>query len=290
MTSSFRPRTRPGKPTTAGQAVTARSAATSTAASTSRTALTSDPGLNYDRAFAVSYNRPFITRAGTSPASGAQDYLFGAEYAAIYWLEKQGYDVSYISGVDTDRLGPNALLGHKAYLSVGHDEYWSGGQRANVEAARDAGVNLLFWSGNEVYWKTRYEPSIAGSSTPYRTLVSYKETWANYSLDAGPADYANIDPSNEWTGTWRDLRFVDARDAQGNLIARGARPENSLTGQLFGPDGTVPVEPSTCQRRSQICGSGGTPTLPLVARTTLRRESSATNGTRHPRTPTVRQG
>ena len=44
-------------------------------------------------------------RDGTSPASGAQDYLFGADYAAIYWLEKNGYDVSYISGVDTDRLG-----------------------------------------------------------------------------------------------------------------------------------------------------------------------------------------
>ena len=25
-------------------------------------------------------------------------------------------------------------------MSVGHDEYWSGPERANVEAARDAGV------------------------------------------------------------------------------------------------------------------------------------------------------
>ena len=199
--------------------------------------LTDDPGIAPDRAFAVSYNRPITTRDGGGAAAGAQDYLFGAEYAAIYWLEKNGYDVSYIAGVDTDRLGVDALLGHKAFLSVGHDEYWSGGQRANVEAARDAGVSLLFWSGNEVYWKTRYEPSIDGANTDYRTLVSYKETWANFSLDAGPEDYANIDPSNEWTGTWRDLRFVDARDEQGNLIAVGARPENSLTGQLFGPDG-----------------------------------------------------
>ncbi len=199
--------------------------------------ITDDPGLNPDRAFAVSYNRPITTRDFGGAASGPQDYLFGAEYAAIYWLEQNGYDVSYISGVDTDRLGVDALLGHKAYLSVGHDEYWSGGQRANVEDARDAGINLLFWSGNEVYWKTRYEASIDGSDTDYRTLVSYKETWANFSLDAGPEDYANIDPSNEWTGTWRDLRFVDAQDANGNLIAVGARPENSLTGQLFGPDG-----------------------------------------------------
>jgi hypothetical protein len=192
-----------------------------------------DPGGGaQNRAYAVSYNRPFLTRDGGGVFAGPQDYLFGADYAAIYWLEKNGYDVSYISGVDTDRLGVSALQGHKAYISVGHDEYWSGTQRANVKAARDAGVNLLFWSGNEVYWKTRWENSISADGTPYRTLVSYKETWANGSLNAGPADYANIDPSNQWTGTWRDLRFV------GNPGATGQEPENSLTGQLFGPDGT----------------------------------------------------
>jgi CshA-type fibril repeat protein len=198
---------------------------------------TNDPGLNPDRAFAVSYNRPFLTRDFGGAASGPQDYLFGADYAAIYWLERNGYDVSYISGVDTDRLGASALTGHKAYLSVGHDEYWSGNQRANVEAARDAGVNLLFWGGNDVYWKTRYEPSIAGGSVPYRTLVSYKETWNNFSIDAGPEDYANVDPSSEWTGTWRDMRFVDAVDANGNPTAVGARPENSLIGTIFAADG-----------------------------------------------------
>ena len=51
------------------------------------------------------------------------------------------------------------LLNHKVFVSSGHDEYWSGRQRANVEAARDAGVNLAFFSGNEVFWKTRWEPS-----------------------------------------------------------------------------------------------------------------------------------
>ncbi len=210
-------------------------------------------GFAQDRAYAVSYNRPFLTRDGGGAAAGAQDYLFGADYAAIYWLEKNGYDVSYISGVDTDRLGVDALTSHQAFISVGHDEYWSGEQRCNVEDARDAGVHLLFWSGNEVYWKTRYEASIDGSNTDYRTLVCYKETWANGDPNAGPEDYANIDPANEWTGTWRDTRFVDSVDDQGNLIAGGsredylsgvvpncncaARPENTLTGQLFGPDG-----------------------------------------------------
>ena len=73
------------------------------------------------------------------------------------------------------------------FLSVGHDEYWSGAQRANVEAARDAGVNLAFFSGNEVFWKTRWETSIDGPARRYRTLVSYKETHANAKIDPQPA-------------------------------------------------------------------------------------------------------
>ena len=48
----------------------------------------------------------------------------------------------------------------------------------------DAGVNLAFFSGNEVFWKTRWENSIDGSGTPYRTLVSYKETHANAKIDS----------------------------------------------------------------------------------------------------------
>ncbi|MGO7422079.1 N,N-dimethylformamidase beta subunit family domain-containing protein, partial [Rhizobium ruizarguesonis] len=112
-------------------------------------------GQGAGRAYAVSYNRPIATRDGVGTYAGPQDYLFGAEYAGIYWLEQNGYDVSYMSGVDADRYG-SLLLNHKTYIDAGHDEYWSGQQRTNVEAARDAGVNLMFWSGNEVYWRTRW--------------------------------------------------------------------------------------------------------------------------------------
>ena len=104
----------------------------------------------------------------------------------VRWLERNGYDVSYI---DRRRHRPRAApscSSTRSFLSVGHDEYWSGGQRANVEAARDAGVNLAFFSGNEVFWKTRWETSIDGSNTPYRTLVSYKETHANAKIDPLP--------------------------------------------------------------------------------------------------------
>lgn len=161
------------------------------------------------RAYKLSYNRPFNTRAG-SP----EDWVFNGEYPMIRWLEANGYDVSYTTGVDTDRRGAE-LTEHRVFLSVGHDEYWSGVQRTNVETARALGVHLAFFSGNEVFWKTRWENSIAGPTTSHRTLVTYKETH----------DDAKTDPSPEWTGTWRDPRFSPPSD--------GGRPENALTGTLF---------------------------------------------------------
>ncbi|WP_404435877.1 DUF4082 domain-containing protein [Microbacterium aerolatum] len=168
-------------------------------------------GAGNGRAYKLSYNRPFATRNWVD----GRDFYFSSEYATVRFLERNGYDISYISGIDSDRYGEQ-LLGHDVFLSVGHDEYWSGAQRTNVEAARDAGVNLQFLSGNEVYWRTRYEPSADDAHTPYRTLVSYKETWSN----------KKIDPTTEWTGTWRDPRFADAGDG-------GTLPENALTGTMY---------------------------------------------------------
>ena len=105
----------------------------------------------------------------------------------IRYLEQNGYDVSYVSGQDTS-VDANLLTKHKAFLSVGHDEYWSKDQRANVTAARDAKVNLAFFTGNDVYWKTRWEPSQDGTNTPNRTLVCFKDTWADTNIDTAPAD------------------------------------------------------------------------------------------------------
>jgi hypothetical protein len=167
------------------------------------------------RAYAVSYNRPLQDR-GVSGGNGVTNQLFWAEFPMIQWLESNGYDVSYSSEVDSARYG-NELLNHNAVLSVGHDEYWSGDQRANFEAARNAGVNLAFLSGNEAFWKTRWQASIDGSNTPYRTLVSYKETKSEAAIDP-------LDPT-VWTGTWRDPTLSPPAD--------GGRPENALTGTLF---------------------------------------------------------
>lgn len=168
-------------------------------------------GGSYGRAYKVSYNRPVLTRG----RENGRDFFMSAEYAMVRFMERNGYDVSYFAGVDSDRRGA-LIKNHKVFLSVGHDEYWSKAQRANIEAARDAGVNLQFLAGNEGYWKTRYQPSIDGTSTPHRTLTSYKETWSN----------DKIDPDPEWTGTWRDPRFAPP--------SRGAGvPENALIGTQY---------------------------------------------------------
>jgi N,N-dimethylformamidase beta subunit-like, C-terminal/Domain of unknown function (DUF4082)/Bacterial Ig domain len=174
------------------------------------------------RAYKVSYNRPFNTRDVVN-----RSWFFYAEYPMIRWLEANGYDLTYFTGVDSDRRGL-AIRSHKVFLSVGHDEYWSAAQRANVEAARDAGIDLAFISGNTMFWKTRWEASIDGSNTPYRTLVCYKETHANAKIDPLP---------NVWTGTWRDPRFSPPAD--------GGRPENAVVGNIFmvnGPGATFVIE------------------------------------------------
>ena len=117
----------------------------------------------------------------------------------IRFIERNGYDVSYTSQADVD-ANAALLRNHKLIVSSGHDEYWSKRERANIEAARDAGVSLAFFSGNEVFWKTRWQSSSAdGTATPYRTLTTYKDTH----FDAATDPVA-------WTGTWRDPRFAAA--------------------------------------------------------------------------------
>ena len=161
------------------------------------------------RAYKVSYNRPLKTRDYR-----AVNMVFNAEYPCVRWLEANGYNVTYFTGVDSDRRGEE-IRKHRLFLSVGHDEYWSLDQRRHVEAARETGVHLAFFSGNEVFWKTRWESSIDGEGVPHRTLVTYKETHDNAKIDPVP---------DVWTGTWRDPRPFNPE---------GPQPENALTGTIF---------------------------------------------------------
>ncbi|XVS67615.1 N,N-dimethylformamidase beta subunit family domain-containing protein [Actinosynnema sp. CA-299493] len=163
------------------------------------------------QAYKVSYNRPY------TGGDGEENFIFNAEYPMLRFLERNGYDLSYTTDVDSARRG-QLIRNHRVFMAVGHDEYWSEEQRANVEAARDAGVHLAFLTGNEIFWKTRWEKSIDSSRADWRTLACYKETKGTQS-----------DGLADWTGTWRDPRRSPPQD--------GGRPENALLGNLFAVNG-----------------------------------------------------
>jgi len=199
----------------------------------------------------VSYNRPFTTRTAEG-GHAVESWVLYSEYPMIRWLEANGYDVSYFTSVDSDRFGAK-LRDHRVVLSVGHDEYWSAGQRASFVAARDAGVNLAFFSGNTSYWKTRWEPSIDGSHQPYRTLVTYKESLANFKTD----------PTAVWTGLWRDPRFSPPAD--------GGHPENALIGTEYGVYDVpaLPLRVSADDGRLRLWRHTGLDRLPRGSSVTL---------------------
>lgn len=97
----------------------------------------------------VSFNRPYarycqIFDAPLSQGSG--EFLLW-EFPIAYWLEEAGYDVTYISNLDT-HLTPATLTRASGLLSVGHDEYWTIEMFHHVRSAMEQGLNVAFLSGN----------------------------------------------------------------------------------------------------------------------------------------------
>ncbi|HYG20196.1 MAG TPA: N,N-dimethylformamidase beta subunit family domain-containing protein [Ohtaekwangia sp.] len=123
------------------------------------------PWVNTDGA-RISFDRPYALYVNLLPSdfnplsNGGGEFLLW-EFPLSFWLEKEGYDVTYISNTDT-HADPAGLLRSKAFLSVGHDEYWTPKMFDNVSAARDSGVNILFLSGNSVSGAVYLDPSSDG--------------------------------------------------------------------------------------------------------------------------------
>ena len=158
------------------------------------------------RAVKVSLDKPNSVETGSS-----QVLTFIAQ--TIHWIEQNGYDVSYASDIDL-QANPQLLDTHKAYISLGHDEYWTKSMRTSVEDARAKGIGLAFMGANAVYWQMRFEPDAAG--VPNRTIVSYKVQTSNHDLERDPM--YGIDNSVV-TSNWRDPVV--------------GRPENELIGILY---------------------------------------------------------
>ncbi len=167
-------------------------------------------------AYKVSFNRPYTDVWG---GAGAGQF-FAWEVNMLRFLEREGYDVTYATNIDTHR-DRRMLLRHKAFLSVGHDEYWSWRMRSNVERACNQGVNLAFFGANNCYWQIRFERSQL-TRKPFRTMVSYKEA-------AGEQDPLALDGKRYndrlITTRWRD-----------KLLNHRPRPEEALIGVMYHGD------------------------------------------------------
>ncbi len=141
------------------------------------------------RATKLSFNRPYAANPQNPAAAygmGAGEFLTnsqphpdqygisnaGWEYNLVRWLEREGFDLTYCTNLDTHR-DPWLLVGRRAWLSGGHDEYWSWAMRDHIEQARDRGINLAFLSANTAYWQIRLEASPA-TGMPDRVMTCHK--------------------------------------------------------------------------------------------------------------------
>jgi Domain of unknown function (DUF4082)/Bacterial Ig-like domain len=155
------------------------------------------------RAVQVSFDRPYA-----QPTAGPEryDWYTRTDLATVSWLERQGYDMTYIASEDMHAAGAR-LRDHRVFVSGSHDEYWSQEMFDAAMTARNAGTSLVFLGANAAYWKVRFDKGRSGVRD--RSEITYK------TVQGGP-----VDPSGASTSTWRDP-------------AGPNRPENELIGQMY---------------------------------------------------------
>ena len=139
------------------------------------------------------------------------------ELPFIEWAEREGYALDVVTNADLedhpDLLGERDG-GYGLFLSVGHDEYWSGPMRDTVESFIARGGNAAFFSGNTSFWQVRLEERTPEG--PAAVMVGYKGR-----LKDDPC--YGTDRVGELTSIWSD-----------HLIGR---PENLMTGVSFARGG-----------------------------------------------------
>jgi hypothetical protein len=175
----------------------------------------------------VSFNRPYgkycqIFDAPLSTGSG--EFLLW-EFPLAFWMESLGYDVTYISNLDTHR-DASGLLRAKGFLSVGHDEYWSIEMFENVRAAVKRGVNAAFLSGNAICGRILFDERVRafervgvfgppGGTQEFQSMKSLKHE----------RPYANELMGAHSTGPGHGRRRLDLCEA-GALALRRQRDES----------------------------------------------------------------
>jgi hypothetical protein len=159
----------------------------------------------------VSYDRPFN-------GDGSGGNMLDWELNMVRWLEANGFDVSYVSDVDV-HANPEFAARARAVLQVGHNEYWSKEMRDHLEAARDAGKGLGFFSGNTGSWAIRFEDSPLGKD---RVQVCYKSR---------DDPLAVSDPARATTHWWEPPVNRPTRDLMGLDAASNVRRSGDWTAE-----------------------------------------------------------
>lgn len=129
----------------------------------------SDPPAALNGTTRVSFDRPYgqCPQVVDQPLSQGSGEFLCWEFPCAFWLERAGYDVSYISNIDT-HARPETFSRAKVMLSVGHDEYWSLQMYDNVRQAIANGLSVGFLSGNTCCFVAPLVPSQAGQ--PHRVF------------------------------------------------------------------------------------------------------------------------
>ena len=153
------------------------------------------------------------------------------------------------------------------------------GERSSVEAARAAGVNLAFFSGNEIFWKTRWANSSDGSNTPYRTLID---------LQGHPLPDARSIPQGP-SVTDRDLARPALQPAGRRRPAREQPHRPALPRQLRHLRHQGPGRPSRKLRFWRNTAGLDTDRRPDADARPGNRDARATSGTSTPTTASARR-
>ena len=136
-----------------------------------------DDGLARQSAFRVHMHRP-------NPAAsmdGDDRHLANAEKHILRWLEQNGIDYDLYADLDLHDT-PDLLRQYSTLLISTHSEYWTEAMYGGLERFLAAGGNLVYLSGNGLYWKTE----IRG----HQLEVKYDGSRHTFSGEAG--------------GRWRD--------------------------------------------------------------------------------------
>lgn len=111
----------------------------------------------------VSFNRPYgkYCQIVDAPLSLGSGEWFLWEFPLDYWLQSKGYDVTYVSGIDS-HSGCASFGRAKGLLSIGHDEYYTLMQFARLKQAIAEGLGVAFLSGNTCHGLVGFSPASDG--------------------------------------------------------------------------------------------------------------------------------